>query len=588
MTYQFETSDIDLVVRILDSAIAEQPDYLAAWQIVSVSDEFGNLSPDLRAEIDFIFAYELREDQRRAGDTYLQDPRLSLTRTRPMAETPSAAKKLWSAVCGRLQSHSINALVSDILLTTRSETKQVHAARTIKYYLSAATHEQIPSSQAALFLARANTISRERKLPEELSVRTTMNTLVEGFLKDGQAPNSILIILSSLATRPRTGEFGALEREVIRQGILAIGESSNTYADRATEILLRLATSEEEKICAKRWHVNQYIKYAQASEHGMRQMHIAEQAAQLAINYELNDMRDQAVLIMQSVDQESMGWESVSVEAPLSKNVFRYHLQKYRNACHWQHGLLIFLAGSSPSGSHAKNRSHVQGFGSSIREFVTRTSFGVHGLPERTNSDFIDEEVARYESFMLKATSGILALELEYIEERFKLPPAETISGWMEEELSSSKDLSRYFSESLATHISGRYSDSARLSIPLIELAARTLLQMIDEPIYRIQRGEAPGRFPALDFYVEALAKRDLDPDWVQALRMTLLSPGMNLRNLAAHGFTLDFSEQDSALLLRLAGMFCSMPLQSGEPELEEPVTLPRQKLRRKLGWVWS
>lgn len=319
-------------------------------------------------------------------------------------------------------------------------------------------------------------------------------------------------------------------------------------------------------------------------------MHHAETAANLANDYGLADLKEAAVVVMQSVEHHTMGWETVGHEVKLSKNAFRAHLRKYRRSRNWNHALMNFLAGNSPSGDHEANKKSAErAAAGSIRALVTRTVYGPHGLPERTNGDFMEEEITRTETMTLNTTSVLLALELEYIRDRFSPPPhADQVAKSMVDGLSADASLAHHFSTSLALHWTEKYSESARLSIPLIECAVRGLLRTLDEPLYRTQRGDSPGRFPALDFYVDALAKRDLDPDWIRALRMTLLSPGMNLRNLAAHGFMMDFSPQQSALLLRLAGLFCAMPNEIDQAGLESLPSVVRRRLRRRLGWVWS
>ncbi|WP_426939744.1 hypothetical protein [Pseudarthrobacter sp. S6] len=318
-------------------------------------------------------------------------------------------------------------------------------------------------------------------------------------------------------------------------------------------------------------------------------MHHAQTAASLATDYGIADLKDAATLVMQSVDRDSMGWETVASKETFSKNAFRAHLRRYRRARNWNYALMVFLAGRSPSGDHeAHIKSAKEAANGSIRAATSRTVYGSHGLPERTDADFMSEEIAQAATFDVSLSAILLALELEFIRDRFSPPPAKKVADWMVDDLSADAAQANHFSRSLALHWAESYSDSARLSIQLIESAARSLLLTLDEPLYRTERGDSPGQFPALGFYVEALAKRDLDPDWVRALRVTLLSPGMNLRNLAAHGFMLDFTAQQSALLLRLAGLFCAMPIDLDQVTLESPPKAARRRLRRRLGWVWS
>ena len=124
-----------------------------------------------------------------------------------------------------------------------------------------------------------------------------------------------------------------------------------------------------------------------------------------------------------------------------------------------------------------------------------------------------------------------------------------------------------------------------------IEAGARGLLLRLDEAICRVERGRLSGRFPAMDFYVEKLEALDLDRNWGRALRVVLLSPGANMRNTAAHEFRFSFGASDTAVLLRLAGMFRALPAKVDEVELRnllpKPLNWSRRRLGRRLGWVW-
>jgi hypothetical protein len=91
-----------------------------------------------------------------------------------------------------------------------------------------------------------------------------------------------------------------------------------------------------------------------------------------------------------------------------------------------------------------------------------------------------------------------------------------------------------------------------------------------------------------LDFYVQALEDNGLDVDWVRTLRATLLSDGLNIRNLSAHGFKFRYNEGESALLLRLAGFACALAGAIDHAELSKPLAAVRAGLRRRIGWVWS
>lgn len=589
VAYEFDPSHVRVVADLLERIEGSGCDLMKVWERLAGDENYKHLSETLRAEIDFIFVYELQENFDSAGEVNLVESGLSLTATRRMSETPAGAWTLWSQVIERLQAPVCNAHISDILLTAKVLTKPDHAASIIAWYLTVAENAEISTQEIALSLARANTIARARGMGEEQRVRAAMHLRSEFFGNNPGNSGPAMTLLAALSVPRRGGEFGPDERESIHSRLVAIGELSTNFVDEVSKTLLRLAEGATELESARRWHVQQYLSFATSTDLGMQKMHHAQTAADLASSYGLSDLRDDAVLIMQSVDQESMGWETVATETIISKNAFRAHLRKFRRSRNWEHALTVFLGGPSPSGDHEENvRNAERTAVGSVRAFVTRTDFGAHGLPERTNGDFLAEEIARAETMMLTITSTLLALELENVRDHFAPPGADRIAEWMVNAFSVDALLVSQFSKSLSLHWTGEFSDSARLSIPLIENAARSLLLALDEPLYRTERGKSPGRFPSMDFYVDALEKRNFDPDWIWALRTTLLSHGMNLRNLAAHGFTMDFTANQSALLLRLAGLFCAMPVVMDQSELASPTNVTRRRLRRRIGWVWS
>ncbi|PRB71352.1 hypothetical protein [Arthrobacter sp. MYb213] len=589
MAYKFDPSDSRLVADLLDRIAEPEHDLMTLWERLQIDNEYMSLDEALRVEIDFLFVYELREDFNSAGEVKFVESRLTNAVTRRMADTPLSAWTLWAEVTGIAKSPLVIAHIADILLTSGEKRTPEHAASTIAWYLHAADITEMPAHLTALSLTRANTIARSRGMVEEISVRDTIRQKIEVFGIGSETIGPALTLLAALSVPVRGSAFEDGERNFVRAQLIAIGESSNAFIDEIARTLERLAINAAEREFARRWHVDQYLMLANTADHGMRKMHHAQTAADLAAKYGHTELVSAAVLIMQSVDRDTMGWQKVSTTMPISKNVFRAHLRRYRRARNWEHALTVFLAGPSPTGDHEANVKTAElGATGSIRAFVTRTVFGAHGLPERTGGDFMEEEVIRSETITLSLTSILLASELEHIRDRFSPPAIGRIANWMVDVFSADATLARQFSESLALHWNGKFSDSARLSLPLIESAARSLLLMLDEPLYRTQRGKSPGRFPAMDFYVDALSNRDLDPDWIRALRVTLLSSGMNLRNLAAHGFMMEFSDAQSALLLRLAGLFCAMPVGTDPSDLESPTNMTKRRLRRRVGWVWS
>lgn len=135
MTYEFDPSDVNTVTGVLDRVAEPTAELLEIWERAWRDEDFNILDEKLRAEIDFIFSYELQEEFGSPGEVRLVQSGLSLTATRPMSETPSGAWILWTHVCDRVQTPVVRAHVSDVLLSARVRTKPEHAKSTIAAYL---------------------------------------------------------------------------------------------------------------------------------------------------------------------------------------------------------------------------------------------------------------------------------------------------------------------------------------------------------------------------------------------------------------------------------------------------------------------
>ncbi|WP_290218142.1 hypothetical protein [Corynebacterium atrinae] len=486
------------------------------------------------------------------------------------------------------------ALLCDSLLTSGAEIGVEHAARSVAAYTELGADGTVDNLHRALAIARANTIARRRRMPEEEGIRKEALRFAKSAIGDHMPDGVVSRVAIPLSAGPATYSMANDERAQVRA---VLDQAATEYQDPSTadwiaDCRRSLATTDSERLEATRQQVDIYLTTAELEEVGFRRMHWASAAADVASRYGDTESRDRAVKIMQSVPPESMGWQSHEATLIVPTSAFRSHVRRYKLAADWRYALRIFLASTSPAGSHAENvaTSKASSAGS-IRRLVSRIAFGSHGLPERSDGDFDEEELVRTEQFAIGIHGILLNLELTEIERRFGRPAESEIASWMCATFGGDPTHASQFAHSLHLHWRGEPSDSARLAIPLIEAGARRLLLLLDEPIYRLERGASPGRFPAMDFYVDKLEGLNLDVDWVRALRTTLLNPGMNLRNMSAHGFKFNFVSSESAVLLRLAGLFCALPIkqesESDREMLKRPTEGARRTLRRRLSWTW-
>ncbi|GAA2926214.1 hypothetical protein GCM10010458_05170 [Microbacterium luteolum] len=594
--YLYESGHGEVAARILDRLGATAGDPLEISFACHGDGEFGDLSLGLQSELTTLLGFEL-DDKATGGSvalTPVSGPRIGL-QVRPVGSATHESHTLWRSMLASTKLPILVALLCDSLLTARAETGVAHAARTVAAYCALGDDDSVDSLHRALAIGRANSIARGRRMLEEEAIRQQALRLatsaVGSHMPDGVVARVVVPISATPATYALTEEERAQVRAILDLAATEYRDPSS--ADWIADCRRSLATTSSERLEATREQVAVYLATAESEDVGFRRMHWAATAADLAGRYGDTESRDRAVRLMQSIPPESMGWQAHESVVRVPTSALRSHIRRYKFAGDWRQALRIFLASKSPAGNHEQNIATARASSvGSIRSLFSRVSFGSHGLPERSDSDFDEEELVRTEQVAIRTHGILLDLELNEMERRFGRPAASEIGSWLSVTFNCDPGHAFLFARALHLHWRGEPSDSARIAIPLIEAGARRLLLLLGEPLYRIERGASPGRFPAMDFYLDKLEELDLDVDWVRAVRTTLLDPGMNLRNMAAHGFKFEFAASEGAVLLRLAGLFCAMPIGQDsdlDPSpLKRPTMAARQTLRRRLRWEWN
>jgi hypothetical protein len=586
MEYEFDSAHEVKIAEILDRHAPNADEPMQVWTKVWSDPDYSDLDPALRLELDLLFTMELEEDFTSAGSVELVESNLRQSATRPLASTPAAAWRLRVALLSALTSEMLRAHVADLILTGKNDTTPAHSELTVNSYITCAVSGCGDAQHRAIALARANTIARQRHMALEVTVRREALRLARDLLgtKDEHA---VLTLLAALAAPARDGSSAAGERVEVRRILLDLAAETMTFIDEIVRLLRISADSDSDRDDAARLHVNWYLNRARSNTDGIRKMHFAYEAMKLADRHGQLDLRNEAAVVLQGIGDD-IELQSVTTEVRLSRNHFRSRLRRFRYSRDWRSAYGVFLAGRSPSGSHEQNLAEARSQSSrSILSSVTRMSLGPRNLPTHTGVDPVDEELHRIEQLTIGENSRNLALELAHINERFDSPTPDDFADWFGAVFGCDKVLAAPFADAQALHWKGDFAGASRICLPLIEAAARSLLLTLDEPLYRAERGASPGRFPAMDFYVQSLETNGMDIDWVRALRVTLLSDGLNLRNLYAHGFKFEFSEIESALLLRLVGLLCALAGTTDSAELSRPTAPAQRGLRRRLGWVW-
>lgn len=546
--------------------------------------------PDLQTAGDRLLSLELDEDRQAASNVILTEPRGTdeVGLTRPTADE----EMLWKSILSTLDlPAALEVLARDLLLTTRVDAKPTNARRVVALYRAIAQIDN-DSLHVTLAILRANTIARQRKMAEEGVIRDGLLILAERALTTQVFPGISLRHVGAMVDAPRAAVRGADELNRIRAVLDAIELQHRDISTLGWVASYRIAVAEddEERNEARRRHVQTILDLSAGNDSGLRAMIWAEMAVRLASEYGIQDLHDAAVVRMQKLSRTDLGWTQKSLDVSVPSAVLRKRARWVLRLSSWEQALAAFLAGNSPSGNAERNQRLASRRRVGILDLIGGRTFGAHQLPERTHGTANEEHLKKLVQGILGSAAVELRLDLTAIAHRFDRPEKKQVVAFLTTVYGASATLVQPYAEALDLFWRGDASSAARLAIPLIEASSRELLFLMNEPLYRMERGASPGRFPAMDFYIDKLEELGLDPDWVIALRSSLLSGGLNLRNRLAHGFQLQYSPNEAALVLRLAGLFVAMPVGSTaiyDERIKTPLQAPRCQVRHRLRWVW-
>ncbi len=71
MAYEFNPADVQVVSGLLEKVATPSDELLKIWAKITFAEEYKLLDHSLRAEVDFVFLYELQEDFGTADDVNL-------------------------------------------------------------------------------------------------------------------------------------------------------------------------------------------------------------------------------------------------------------------------------------------------------------------------------------------------------------------------------------------------------------------------------------------------------------------------------------------------------------------------------------
>jgi hypothetical protein len=590
----------------LDAFSAEAADPWALLQALSshrAGPDGQGARTALLAACERAFAYSFTETEGRLGSLEIGQRFSSAEGDWPPAfdAVSNLEKRCWARLA-ELVTHPLpKAHLGDLALATRSATGRDAAEAVVASYLELGAKPSLDPYYQASCLGRALTLARQFSLAAEARARCALYDLARTAVSARNVPPGVLFrALEPLSVRPRTGPFVAPSKPDVLTLLDALETNATASAiisEGVHAVREALAETDEERTAARRALITGYFALAETTE-GLLRLTWLQRAASEAQRLGLIDMRDRAVAAMQAMSVDDLNLETASTEFRLPRHALDERLSRYRRSRSALDALQIWLTTPAPTGSHEANLAEAaEQSRRGILQLISRTTLSPDGMPVRSSAgpeSAADEVLERLEGFTAAAHGIALAHELMAIGTEHDKVSGDEIGRHLATTYRCDLEKAVALGEAMGRFWERRFGDSARAAYPLVEAGARGLLLALGEPLFRIETGNAEGRFPALEAYAERLEERGLDPDWLRTIR----GPVAKLRNSMAHGHKLVASDVDAALLVRTAGLLVLLtPPDSSEVdrsqvrrEMRDPLAhaAARAGLRKRWRRVWT
>ncbi|MGV9849945.1 hypothetical protein ACWDWU_14400 [Streptomyces sp. NPDC003442] len=414
----------------------------------------------------------------------------------------------------------------------------------------------------SVMLVRAWSILRPLGLKDlEPSVEQAMMSLTESTLRaDVPAPGTVLPILRCLLEGRLKGKKEAKQADIPAEAIDYLFSALDRY--KADHLSMQLAYMARDCLhnkelidLALRKAASNLLEAAEQATEGHAKTHWLQQAAKFARKFHLDDIHGECVRQLQAIDPSTFQWMTIRAASTIRASDIESYVRVFDQP-HLVDALIRFFETPSPTGSRKENEKIAKHIieNSITHKIMGTATYGAHGLPQKsygTESEKLQYQINGVESIALGMQGRILSAALDRMAGTHVIPPTGDLAAWLVERYGSDPGLCTSLAESLLLYWGRDYASCVQLAMPRVEAAVRSLLLLLDEPIYRVEEDKSLGQFPGLGTMLPLLDKYGFDPDWSSFIRALLLTPGRNLRNLGAHGFLQDVDEQTAALVIR-------------------------------------
>ncbi|MEU8684227.1 hypothetical protein [Streptomyces sp. NPDC048611] len=431
----------------------------------------------------------------------------------------------------------------------------------MEYYV-AAQNGNFSQLDKSVMLVRAWSILRPLRLKDlEPSVEKAMIGLVGSTLRaDVSAPGTVLPLLRCLLEGRLKEGKGSKQADIPAEAIdylfCALDRYKADHLSKQLAYMARDCLNNKELIdLALRKAASNLMEAAEQATEGHAKTHWLQEAAKFARKFHLYDIHGECVRQLQAIDPSTFQWMTIRTASTIRASDIESYVRNFDQPELFD-ALIVLFETPSPTGSREENERIAKRIieNSLTHKLMGTATYGAHGLPQKsydTESEKLQYQINSIESIAMGTQGGILSAALDRMAGTHVIPPTGDLAAWLVERYGSDPGLCTSLAESLLLYWGRDYVSCVQLAMPRVEAAVRSLLLLLDEPIYRVEEEKSLGQFPGLGTMLPLLDKHGFDPDWSSFIRALLLTPGRNLRNLGAHGFLQDADKQTAALVIR-------------------------------------
>lgn len=488
-------------------------------------------------------------------------------------EVPDETVEVWASVVPHVSAPAGVARLNDLLFIRGVGNGRHRAEAAVDAYieLSRTWHPVYATKLLPRGLELAHRVGADERVK---AVREAALGLVSAALEaDGPKPGVPLRLLRTLVNDgwddSRVDELLCRSREVLPD----VNDVTSTIT-----LQRRRAKTDADRQALDRAYVDAHLEAADGAEGFLRAHHL-EAAADYARDHGLNDLHEQAMRVRQAMSVEDFDFQTFTSEAEIPREDIEAYIEAYLDAEDWKQALIRFAHLRPPCGHIDENKQSVreQNEEFPLQALMNPVLMGSDGLPRfqaTTDEERFDLQLSQQEQLRLSFWAAYAVETLRRLEERFGRPDIDELEEWLQERPHVSPGVARSLRRALHFFWDGEYEAAFAIAIPRVEALCRSLVLLLDEPVYRLQRQETPGRYPGLRTLVPILEDHGLPQVWSRYVMTTFANiTGLNLRHEQAHGFVDDPDVRPAVLAVHATLFLATLPLDmdGGEVDHEPP-----------------